>query len=98
MTRGAEETGAAAGGAGGGGGTFGRAGGLARSSFRSFAAKALSCFVRPETAASFAARAAEPRLVVRVTATAPRTAATATIRATRVTLNLCMPLTLGSGT
>jgi hypothetical protein len=50
MTRGAEETGAAAGAGGFGAfGTFGRAGGFALSSFWSFAAKALSCFVRPET-------------------------------------------------
>jgi two-component system, OmpR family, response regulator RegX3 len=76
-------------------GTGGSAGGLFFSSCRSLAAYAVNCFARTAEAASFVRRAAEPRWVVRATATAPRTAAPASSRATTVTWNLCMPPTLG---
>ena len=68
---------AAGAGTGFGFGTAGSAGGFALSSFWSFAAYAPNCFARAATAASFVCRAARPRLVVRVTATVPRTVAPA---------------------
>ena len=81
--------------AGFGFGTGGRAGGFALSCFWSLMAKAVSCLVRAAIAASFVCRAARPRLVVRVIATAPSTVAPATRIAKRVTCALFMPPTVG---
>lgn len=66
-------------------GTAGSGGGFACSCFWSFDANAESWWTRAAYAASFDCRAADPRPVVRATATAPKTAAPARSNAIAVT-------------